>query len=460
MSWNPRIPAETQPLYVAIADAIADDAESGRLAPGTRLPTHRALAATLGVDVTTVSRAYAEAQRRGLVVGHVGRGTYVRGVCAAPTERPPASLIDLTVNLPPEPSEVCDGAMRQSLAELSRSPAIASLLAYAPAGGRIDHREAGSAWCAARGVAATVDRVLVCGGAQQALTAILSAHCEPGDTVLTEWLAYPGFLAATRLLRLRVVGVPIDRDGIIPDALAQACKAHRPRMLLATPTLQNPTASVMPSGRRRRVASVIRDRGLMLLEDDVYAPLVPDAPRPLSSLVPELSYYVSSFSKAVTPALRTAFVVAPSGARAARLSLQLQATGWLAPPIMTEIASRWVTSGVAAKIVADRRSEAQARQSILHERLGLSASAGSPHALHHWLELPRQWERASEFADSLRRRGVLVTSGDAFAVDSSEPSRAVRVSLGAAGSRATLTQALDVIATLLDEEPEPARPAR
>ena len=460
MVWTPRLASETLPLYVAIADAIAADAEAGRLAPGTRLPTHRALAKTLGIDVTTVSRAYAEARRRGVIVGHVGRGTYVRGGRPASLPAPAAPPIDLTVNLPPEPSEVCDDAMRRSLTEVARSPAIAALLAYAPAGGSAEHRDAGRLWCAERGVTSSIDRVLVCGGAQQGLAAVLSAHCEPGDTIATELLAYPGFLAAASMLRLRVVGVPIDRDGIIPEELAQVCRAQRPKVLLATPTLQNPTASVMSAARRRRLATVIRERGLVLVEDDVYGPLVPDAPRPVSSLVPELSYYVSSFSKAVTPALRAAFVVAPSATHAARVSAQLRATGWLVPPIMTEIAARWITSGVATNVVADRRREASARQTMLREMLGLPRSAASPHALHHWLELPRQWERASDFVDALRRRGVVVTSGDAFAVDGRPPSRAVRVSLAAAPSRAALGSALETIAALLREDPEPARPVR
>ena len=460
MPWTPRIAGEPAPLYIAIADAIATDAENGQLAPGTRLPTHRALAATLGVDVTTVSRAYAEAHRRGLVVGHVGRGTYVRGARSPALVPSPPALIDLTVNLPPEPSDVCDDAMRRSLGELAKATAIAPILAYAPAGGSRSHREAGRLWCAERGVTASIERVLVCGGAQQALVAILSAHCEPGDTVLAEDLTYPGFLAAARMLRLRVVGVPIDGDGIIPDALLHACKAHRPTLVLTTPTLQNPTAGVMSVGRRRRIASVVRDRGILVVEDDTYGPLAPNAPRPVAALVPELSYYVSSFSKAVTPALRTAFVVAPTSAHATRVSRQLQATGWLASPIMMEIAARWISSGTTTTIVADRRREAEARQALLREALGLSRSVGSPHALHHWLELPRQWERSSDFVDTLRGRGVLVTSGDAFAVDATQPVRAVRVSLGAAPNHPALAAALDAIASLLREDPEPVRPAR
>src|SRR5215207_4718475 len=146
MSWTPRLTGDTLPLYVAIADALADDTESGRLAAGTRLPTHRALAATLGVDVTTVSRAYAEARRRGLVVGHVGRGTYVRGGGSRTVARATTALVDLTVNLPPELSDTCDAAMRRSLAELARSPRITALLAYAAVGGNAEHREAGATW--------------------------------------------------------------------------------------------------------------------------------------------------------------------------------------------------------------------------------------------------------------------------------------------------------------------------
>ena len=460
MPWTPRLSANTHPLYLAIADTIADDTESGRLAPGTRLPTHRALARTLGVDVTTVSRGYAEAHRRGLVVGHVGRGTYVRGTRPVNLARSKAPLIDLTVNLPPEPSEACDLAMREALAELARSPSLASLLTYAAVGGSDAHREAGAAWCADRAVVASRDRVLVCGGAQQAFVSILSAHCEPGDVVLAEELTYPGFLAAARALQLRVVGVELDRDGLVPDALVQACRAHRPRVLLATPTLQNPTTALMSVARRRRIATILRERGVILVEDDVYAPLVPDAPRPIASLLPDLTYYVSSFSKAVTPALRTAFVVAPSSTFATRVATQMQATGWLVPPMMAEIASRWITSGVAATIVADRRREASARQTMLREQLALPKTAGASHALHHWLELPRHWERASDFVDTLRLRGVLVTSGGAFAVDPARPSRAVRVSLGAAPSTDALSTALETIAAVLRETPQPVRPPR
>lgn len=456
-AWTPRLAADASPLYLALADAIASDIRSGRLPAGTRLPTHRALAATLDIDVTTVTRAYAEAHRRGLVVGHVGRGTFVRSAPPAPVASPRGAIIDLTTNLPPEPSDACDAAMRRALAELARAPSLATQLGYAPIGGSAQDRDAGRVWCAARGVSTGAERLVVCGGAQQAITAVLSAQCEPGDVLLTEAVTYPGFLAAARMLRLRVVGVAMDADGLLPDALAHACRAHRPRMLLTTPTLQNPTGTVMPVGRRRRIASVLRDRALMVLEDDVYGALVRDAPRPLATLVPDLAYWVTSFSKTVSPALRTAYVVAPTEAAATRLLAHVHATGWMTPPLMSAIASQWVVSGIADQVIAERRREADARNALLREHVALDHRGAPPRGFHYWLELPPQW-RASDFVDALRHRGVLVTSGDAFAVDVHQGTRAVRLSLGAASDRDALASALADIGRLLHEDAELARP--
>src|SRR5207245_9794263 len=78
-SWAPEIRQRRGPRYLAIAEALAEDAGAGRLRPGARLPTHRELAHRLGLTVGTVTRAYAEAARRNLISGEVGRGTFVRG---------------------------------------------------------------------------------------------------------------------------------------------------------------------------------------------------------------------------------------------------------------------------------------------------------------------------------------------------------------------------------------------
>src|SRR5690348_232297 len=126
-SWQPDIGLRPGPRYRAIAEALAEDVRSGTLPAGTRLPTHRDLAWRLHVTVGTVSRAYAEAERRGLISGEVGRGTFVRAVApAAPTLRfhaDPAerNLVDFRVNRPRATSEAPLTA--RALAELAADPA-------------------------------------------------------------------------------------------------------------------------------------------------------------------------------------------------------------------------------------------------------------------------------------------------------------------------------------------------
>src|SRR5437762_14239985 len=155
--WRPDLRRRSGPRYAAIAEALAEDAAEGRLRPGVRLPTHRDLAGTLGVTVGTVTRAYAEAARRGLVSGEVGRGTFVRAVAGPALSAPPPdgrALIDLSANLPPAGAEGVEAAtLSRTLAALARRRDLARLLAYPPEGGLPSHRAAGAEWVGRAGLA-------------------------------------------------------------------------------------------------------------------------------------------------------------------------------------------------------------------------------------------------------------------------------------------------------------------
>src|SRR6266850_6944802 len=163
--WTPDLTKRAGPRYRAIADALADDVRAGRLKEGARLPTHRDLAGTLRVTVGTVSRAYAEAERRGLIRGEVGRGTFVHPGGRGDVEfglkssREP-SLIDLSLNFPV--SEAEDRAVAKGLSALARATDLRRLLEYLPHAGTPRQRAAGAAWIGRAGLQTEADRVIVC----------------------------------------------------------------------------------------------------------------------------------------------------------------------------------------------------------------------------------------------------------------------------------------------------------
>jgi DNA-binding transcriptional MocR family regulator len=445
-SWAPDLGDGTRPLYLSLADALAEDVASGRLGAGDRLPTHRELAETLGVTVGTVTRGYAEAARRGLLSGEVGRGTFVRSDPAPrPAEPRDDGLLDLSVNYPPV-TAVETSAFRAALGALQARSDLPGLLAYG-SGSSPSHRAAGAAWIARTGLPASADRVLLTCGSQHALAVLFTSLLEPDDLVLTESSTYPGLVALARQLRVRLQGLPMDGDGIRPDAFEAAVRRGGARALYCMPTLQNPTNAVMPKSRRQKIAAIARERGVLLFEDDIHGHLLADAPKPLAAFAPEQTYYFSSTSKVLAPGLRIAYVLAPEG-RMERLSAGVRATTWMVPPLMAEIATGWIEDGTADTILAAKRREAAARQALAARHLGPFGARSVSAAYHVWLPLPRPW-KTDDFVRRLRRRGIAVAPAELFAVGPGAPPEAVRVCLGAVPTRADLDRGLAAIAETL-----------
>jgi DNA-binding transcriptional MocR family regulator len=449
--WLPTLSDRNGPRYRAIAEAIAEAVAAGALPPGSRLPTQRELAERLGVTVGTVSRAYAEAARTGLVSGEIGRGTFVRRRAADEPDEDGGATIDLAQNHPPDPvSRPERAALAASLAALTGAADLGRLLAYPAAGGNPEDREAGAAWIARAGVEATADRVLVCTGSQHGLTVVLATLLRPGDLLLTEALTYAGLKSVAGLLHLRVSGVSIDAHGLRPDAFEQACRRGNPRALYVIPTQHNPTTAVMPLERRREIAAIAERHGVAIVEDDVHGLLPESRPVPLAALAPDRTCFLTSTSKTLAPGLRIAYVLAPAPL-VPSLTDSLRATTWAVAPLTAAIASSWIVSGTADAILAARRREARARQGLAREALAGADFDAQPEAYYLWLRLPEPWRRDT-FAAVLQARGVALTSADAFAVGRDPAPHAVRLCLGAVRSREALGRGLGLVADVLQGE--------
>lgn len=464
LSWRPELTALPGPRYQALADALARDIASGALGPGTRLPTHRDLAWHLGVTVGTVSRGYAEATRRGLIAGEVGRGTFVQadaggGIRATPTIWPTSdaiggNAINLTTNAPPIVGQ--DRLFAEELVRLAADPRMANHLIYPPNLGRRDVRHTAAAWLSATtGMNVTPDRVFITAGAQNALMVAFNLVARPGDTILVERLTYPGIKAVARTMQARLGSVDMDAEGMIPDSLEAALRNQPVKLICCVPTVQNPTGSVMGEERRRQIAQIADRHGVPILEDGIYDFLAGHEPGPIMRHATTEGFFVTSLSKSVSPALRCGMLVAP--ARLADDATRLMSASALhAPLLMSELARRWMEGGQVAASEKAVREEAMARQVIAAERLASWECHAHPAAFHTWLTLPDPW-RPADFARAAESHGVMVTPAESFANGRDPAPFAVRLSLTGAMTREDLSTGLDTITGLLESAPVPYR---
>lgn len=448
--WTPKLDKGAGPVYLAVADAIASDVAAGRLTAGTKLPTQRSLAQELGVDFTTITRAYQEAGRRGLVDGRVGQGTFIKSQEAI-SPATSGGLVDMSMNLPPIPGD--DRLMKRmwgAFAKLQEHEASRLMMRYQEPGGALGDRLAGVRWLEGRVPITDPARLLVAPGAQGALTATVATLAKRGEIILTEALSYPGFISLAAHFGIRLTPVASDDEGLSPDSLEQAIVSLNPKALYCTPTLHNPTTKSWSRSRRQEIAAIAAKYRLPIIEDDAYGAL-PEAPlSTLAALVPDLVYHVASISKCLAPALRIAYLVAPDSAAAVRLAGALRGTTAMASPLTAALATQWIDDGIAREFLQALRVESQARQALVKSILPAGLADADPEGFHAWLTLPEGWSRG-EFIARLRSLGVSAVSSDAFAVDRAP--EAARLGLGGASTREELARSLHIIAALLAERP-------
>ena len=450
--WTPNLTGRTGPRYSQIIAAIADDISSGILRPGTRLPPHRLLAYALGVSPNTTSRAYAEGVRRGLLRGEVGRGTYVRspqgGLSAgksADLRRPSDGPIDFSHNLPF--AGAAANHLAQTLSELGGTPGLQTFLDYQTETGLSHHLAAGATWLRQTEIIAPKEEIVISCGAQHGILAALLALTCPGDVLLTEEFTYSPIRTMAEHLGLKLCPVAMDSDGLSPDALEEACQRRAVKILYLTPTIQTPTTATMSEARRAAIAAIARKHQLLIIEDDVYAPLKASPRLPIACLVPQHTIYISSTSKCLSPGLRVAFLHAPPGLVAA-LRHAVTISCWMPPPLMVEIAARWIFDGTANALTEAQRKEAVARQELARTILAGHDMQADPEGFHVWLPLPTGWY-PDRFCAEAAQQGVRLIEGAAFAADDRLKPNAVRISLSHEPARDRVITGLKILAKLL-----------
>ncbi|OQX39643.1 MAG: hypothetical protein B0D91_01175 [Oceanospirillales bacterium LUC14_002_19_P2] len=453
--WTPELARFSGPRYKALADAIEEAVGNGQLPPETRLPTHRSLAEQLNVTVGTVTRGYAEAERRRLVVARVGSGTFVRGKrwdrpdFSIPAETD-TTLLDLSLSLSVPACR--EKMLADTLSRLSDNSAkLSPLLKYHPEQGLLRHREMVAHWLERFGIYADPACILMTNGGQHANSLVLRAMTRPGDTVLSDYLTYPRFIYSVRQQQLRHVGVPMDEQGMRPDALVECCRQHQPRLLYLMPALHNPTSVIMPEARRREILAIAAEFNVLVLEDDVKFSMPENRTTAMVSMAPEQVIYSGSFSKSLGGGLHMGFAVCPPDL-VERIGQVLRSDCWSATPLMAEVVMSWLDSGKAWELMTWQRDEIAARQAMVADTLNCHDLQSQPFSFHCWLKLPEPW-RANTFVTQLEQQGVRVLGAEMFAAGSSPAPQGIRFCISSLAERRQLQEALEIIRDTLALEP-------
>ncbi|MCP2254055.1 DNA-binding transcriptional regulator, MocR family, contains an aminotransferase domain [Prauserella aidingensis] len=411
------------------------------------MPPQRRFARDHGIAASTAARVYAELTRRGLVVGEVGRGTFVRAAAPAvdPSGGEPArARVDLELNFPSLPGQ--SELLARGLADAIRPAAFDAASAPVPVEGTAEARRA------AAGLLGDIDPedVLFAGNGRQAIAAAIAALVPTGGQLGVEALTYPVVrrIAANRGVTL--VPLDLDEEGIRPDVLERAGVDA----VYVQPALQNPLGSTMSQERKTAFAEVVRDRGVPVIEDRVNAFLCDEVR--LADHIPENTIIVDSLSKRIAPGLTLGFVAVPRG-RWDDVARALRCGGWAANGFALDAATRWIVDGTLDRLVAGKRADAVRRQELVRCRLDGFAIRSDARAYHCWWELPAAW-RADTFVAAAARSGIAVSPAASFTVGEGHAPSAVRLAL-AAPPEPVLTDALDVLARLARGGPDDTVPS-
>ena len=416
--------------YKAVVDRYAQAIRSGQLPAGSRLPTHRTLAAGERISLATATRVYRELEEMGLVSGETGRGTFVRDLSLPPghgvdQQVVAADVVDLNFNYPSLPEQ--GDALREALRQLAMAGDIDSHLRYQPHAGRLAEREIIARHLTCQHFAPDAENVLIVNGAQHGLAVTVMGLLRPGDVVAVDALTYSGFKALAALYHLELAAIPCRPEGPDLQALQTLCQQRRVRAVYTMPTLHNPLGWVLNTGQRQALADLARQHDLLIIEDAAYARLVSRPPPPVVSYAPERTVYVTGFSKNIATGLRVGVVISPPRYRP-EIERAIRATTWNTPTLISSLICAWIEDGTVARFETQKRQDARQRQQVAREVLCGLPVVSHPDSYFVWLPLGEE-SRADRLANALMERRISVSTAEPFCVSATIP-QALRIALG------------------------------
>ena len=441
------------PLGQQLIDELRRRVQAGSLGPGERLPPVRGLASVLNVTPETVAGAYKRLVDEGYLRGEIGRGTFV----AAPplrAEEDPLAPFEAGGALPPFASQAAAPGppANRDLLRLASQPGLVSFAAsvaapdlapveplqralsdtlahdgaaalqVGPTPGYPPLRAAIATLLRQRGLAIEQSMVCVTSGCQQGIDLAAKVFVGAGDAVLVEQPSFLGALEAFRARGARVIGVPIEADGLRVEALPALIQRHRPKLLYCMPTYQNPTGRSLSPEKRRALLRIAATYDLPLVEDDSagFIPLDGHAAPPSLKAEDHAGYviHLGTFSKLVAAGLRLGWLVADAPVFE-KLVAAKYASDLSSDALVQRALHRLVAGGDLDTHLGRARAVYRERRDALVTALGRSLSGcvsfdPPDGGFNLWLELPREGPSSTELFLEAVRRGVAFVPGPFF----------------------------------------------
>ncbi len=471
--------AETQSdegqKYAHLEHLFKTAIRDGTLKPGEKLPPLRTAAWEAKCSLGTMSRVYSSLERKGLVNAKVGRGTFVQEAAnigadvilpnphqsssrqpdtlnsskESPFKKP--LIIDLGMNA--IANDWGEEIIRWALQRTSAKASSFNLMTYRDGFGDTQQKLALRTFLPESLREITEDRILINHGAQNGVYTALGRLSSPGDTICQEPLSYPGVSAAISQLGLSSVTVETDDQGICPVSFEQQCKKGRVRILVTTATGHNPTCVTTPPSRRKEIGLIAQKYDVLIIEDDIYGFLYPDAPPPYAKLFPEQAIYLSGLAKRITPSLRIGFSVAPP--HITMLMAQgITAQTWMVSPILINAALE-ITNRADDLITYTHQTttEAKERHSLAKRILTPYVDNYDSCQSHAWIRLPEKLS-TSQIVRRASEVGVHILDGSRFANNTTAGKHNIRLSIMAPDTRQKLERGLTKLSTVFTKPNE------
>lgn len=449
MSWKPDRKALKRPFYLSIASLLEQEIMNGLLSPGTKLPPQRELADFLDVNFTTITRAYRLCMAKGLIYAVTGSGTFVSPNAARSitisTEKISSECIDLGFVASFEQS---NDIVVETVKRVIGKSYLDKLLNYNDPTGIPHQKKAGLNWMESFGIRSDSEHMAIVSGSQNALAIALVALFEPGNRIATDIYTYANFIELAKMLHIKLVPIPGDRFGMLPEELGNQCRQTDIHGIFLMPSCSNPTTIMISDCRKRELASVIRKHRLILLEDDIHAFLTagidPDYKQPMFDLLPEQTVYICGTSKSICSGLRVAYMVFGEAMHKkilrAIFNINVK-TSSLDAEIITEL----ILSGKAFDIVSRKKQLAQFANAIYEGYFPQNSPTGHhPLSFYRWLPIQGHFNAEQIVAD-LEQAGIRVFHSNRFLSGHATSDQHLRIALSSTNSLRELRSGLEIL---------------